>query len=82
MADTENMFSRVAKRQQKTSRPPAPTPEEQPEKPLSKRQSPDYKQVGIYLKKDVHRAVKIKATTEEIEMSQLIEDLLVEWLNK
>lgn len=82
MADTENMFNRVARRQQKTSRPPTPTPDEpQPQKSAAKRQNPEYKQVGIYLKKDVHRAVKVKTTIEDIEISQLIEDLLVEWLN-
>ena len=47
-----------------------------------KRSDPDYEQVTAYIRKDVHRRVKIALLQEQekTEFSQLVDQLLAEWL--
>jgi len=58
---------------------------QQPQKrgrPKGKRSHPDYEQVTAYIRKDTHRAAKIAllAEGEEREFSELIQELLEQWL--
>jgi len=47
---------------------------------LGKNRDPNYKQVGVYVRKDIYRQVKSRAVTEGIEISDLVEKLFCEWL--
>jgi hypothetical protein len=45
-----------------------------------KRDDANYTQAGAYIRKDVHRRVKAALILEGKEFSELVEELLVEWL--
>jgi len=47
-----------------------------------KRSDPDYKQVGLYVNKDIHRQVMTRLAAEDGELSALVEDLLKDWLGE
>jgi len=46
-----------------------------------KRDNPDFQQISAYIRKDTYRAVKQAIVTKR-DMSDLIEELLTEWLKK
>lgn len=47
-----------------------------------KRSNPDYEQVGIYIQRDIHIEVKkILIAEPEHDFSDLVNELLKEWLN-
>ena len=47
-----------------------------------KRNDPDYEQVTAYVRRDIHRRVKIALLQEDqkLEFSELVDDLLAQWL--
>jgi hypothetical protein len=47
-----------------------------------KRSDPDYKQVGLYVNKNIHRQVMTRLAAEDGELSALVEDLLKQWLGE
>ena len=47
---------------------------------LGKRSDPDYLQITAYIRKDVHKTVKRKLVGEDKDMSDVIGELLEEWL--
>jgi hypothetical protein len=47
-----------------------------------KRGDPDYRQVSAYVRKDTHQKVKMALLKEDLEFSELVEDLLRDWLAK
>lgn len=47
---------------------------------LPKSKDPDYQRTTVYLPKALHRELRIAAITEGLEMSDVIEDLVKEWL--
>lgn len=47
-----------------------------------KRGDPDYRQVSAYVRKDTHQKVKMALLEEDREFSELVEDLLRDWLAK
>jgi hypothetical protein len=49
-------------------------------RPPAKHSSPDYSQLTVYVRKDVRRAIKIRLFEEGLEMSALVERLLIDWL--
>jgi hypothetical protein len=49
-------------------------------RPPAKHSSPDYSQLTVYVRKDVKRAIKIRLFEEGLEMSALVERLLIDWL--
>ncbi len=63
-----------------------PIVEQQPEpkrgRPKGKRSDPDYEQVTAYIRKDTHASIKIALLQEgqKREFSQLVQELLDEWL--
>ena len=51
------------------------------EKRVGKRSHPDYAQVTAYVRKDTHEEV-MRAIYKRREFSELVEELLIEWLKK
>ena len=53
-------------------------------RPVGKRTAPDYVQVGLYLPKQLHRKAKLALLdeSEERDFSELVRDLLSEYLHK
>jgi hypothetical protein len=47
-----------------------------------KRSDPDYKQVGLYVNKNIHRQVMKRLAAEDGELSALLEALLKNWLGE
>lgn len=54
--------------------------DESPKKKSGKRSNDDWKQVGIYLKKETYQALRIKAVQKDTDASEIIEQLVSEWL--
>jgi hypothetical protein len=51
-------------------------------RPRAKHSDPDYKQMSVYVHKDVRAKVKGRLLEQEGEFSGLVESLLREWLKK
>ena len=51
-----------------------------PGRPPGKHSNPDYAQVTVYVRKTVRKAIKIRLFEEGLEMSELVERLLSNWL--
>ncbi len=47
-----------------------------------KRSSADYTQAQAYITRELHRKVKAQLALEDREYSELVEELLAEWLKK
>ena len=45
-----------------------------------KRSDPNYKQIGCYVPVDLYRRVKARAALEDIDVSDVVADLLQDWL--
>lgn len=65
----------------KTSEQPTPsvTPSES-DRSLSKGKDPEYQRTTVYLPKTLHRKLKAAALEDEREMSEIIEELIEQWL--
>jgi hypothetical protein len=61
------------------ARPEAQT---SPDKKIAKGQNPDYTRTTIYLPKSIHRQLKAAALEEEREMSEIVTELVRQWLEK
>lgn len=66
---------------------PKESPEPEPPKrgrPKAKRSDPNFTQISAYIRKDTHRKVKMKLLEikSERDLSELIEELLQEWLKQ
>lgn len=46
-----------------------------------KRSNDEYRQVSAYVRKDTHRRVKMALLEEDREFSELVEELLNDWLD-
>lgn len=55
-------------------------PPSEPDKKIAKGQNPDYARTTLYLPKSLHRQLKAAALEEEREMSEIVEELVKEWL--
>jgi hypothetical protein len=51
-------------------------------RPRAKHSSPDYKQMSVYIHKDVRSKVKARLFETDGEFSGLVESLLQGWLNR
>lgn len=60
-----------------------PAQKRSPGRPPGKRSNPDYEQATIYIRRDTHRAVKVALLQQEDgrQFSELVEDLLRQWVN-
>lgn len=87
MADPVSMFDKLAQQRQKgkATPPPEPAPEEpkrQRRKVTGKRSDPNYVQVGAYIPKDLNKAVKRSLVEYDGDFSDLVTELLEEWLKR
>lgn len=57
-------------------------PKKKPGRPRAKHSNPNYKQMSVYIHKEVRSNVKARLFHEEGEFSELVETLLREWLKK
>jgi hypothetical protein len=72
------------------AQPQTPTPETPPEEltapttdppsKKSKSSDPDYMRTTVYLPKKLHRRLKSAAADEEKEISEIVEELVANWL--
>ena len=58
-----------------------------PAKPLAnsskaKGKDPNYQRTTFYIPKDIHRAFKMAALEDNLEMSDIVEDLISQWLRE
>lgn len=53
-------------------------------RPKGKRSNPDYEQVTAYIKRETYRKTKIALLEQDeiSDFSELVEELLTEWLNR
>ena len=51
-------------------------------RPPGKKSNPDYTQVTVYLRKQTHLAAKKRLLDEGREFSELVEDLVIQWIQK
>ena len=87
MADPASMFDKLAQNRQKVkATPPAPEPAPEPKrrqrKATGKRSDPNYIQVGAYIPKDLNKEVKRSLVDYEGDFSDLVTQLLEEWLEQ
>ena len=86
MADPTSMFDRLAQQRQKTKATPPPEPAPEPKrrqrKATGKRSDPNYIQVGSYIPKDLNKDVKRLLVDYEGDFSDLVAELLKEWLER
>jgi hypothetical protein len=59
-----------------------PAPKTKGKRRGGKRSDPAYKQIGLYVNKDVHRQVMTRLAAEDGELSALVETLLKNWLGE
>jgi hypothetical protein len=69
--------------------PPSTPPEPEPEPPaavipakVGRRSDPAYRQISTYVRSDVYRAVKRELLMDERDFSDLMDELLSEWVSK
>ena len=86
MPDAASMFDKLAQGRQKTKVAPEPVPEVIPQKrqrkATGKRSDPNYIQVGAYVPIEVNKSVKRLLVDKEQDFSELVSDLLAEWVKK
>ena len=81
----ENFGKLPAEAAPKTSMRKAPPRTVSPRKvgrPPGKKSNPDYTQATVYLRKQTHLAAKKRLLDEGREFSELIEDLVTQWIQK
>ena len=66
----------------KAAKKVAPKARKRVGRPPAKHSDPDYKQMSVYVHKDVRNKVKARLFEQEGEFSALVESLLREWLKK
>jgi len=87
MADPASMFDKLAQQRQKAkvAPPPEPAPEEpkrRQRKATGKRSDPNYIQVGAYIPKELNKEVKRSLVDYDGDFSDLVTQLLEEWLEQ
>lgn len=71
--------TKAAKEDTKEDKPPVT---KKSSKPVGKYRHPDYKLVSVYLKKDTTNSAKKLLFDTETDLSELIQDLLGDWVEK
>jgi hypothetical protein len=64
------------------SRPAAQPDSRLAARPLAKRSDTDFVKFTTYVRRDTHRAVKVRLVQQGRELSDLVEQLLADWLAK
>lgn len=70
-------LSRTHVKKEQTPTPPEPRPAKK-----TKSTDPDYVRTTVYLPKRLHKQLKAAAADEEREMSEILEELVEQWLKK
>lgn len=63
-----------------TGKEPAPEAEPPKSAKLSKSKDPNYVRTTVYLPKELHRQLKSVAASEDLEMSEIVEELICQYL--
>jgi len=90
MPDAASMFDKLAQGRQKTKATPEPEPapalvdepKRRQRKATGKRSDPNYIQVGAYVPIELNKSVKRLLVDKEQDFSELVSDLLAEWVEK
>ncbi|MEM6839510.1 MAG: CopG family transcriptional regulator [Cyanobacteria bacterium P01_C01_bin.120] len=61
---------------------PAPPAKPLPNSGKAKGKDPNYQRTTFYIPKDIHRAFKMAALEDNLEMSDIVEDLISQWLRE
>ena len=61
------------------SESPAPSPSKIG-RPRGKKSDPDYRQVTVYLREEVHRAAKKRLLDQDKQFSELVDELVDQWV--
>jgi hypothetical protein len=72
----------MAKRPAKVPKKAAAPAKKKAGRPPAKHSDPDYKQMSVYVHKDVRNKVKSRLFEQDGEFSALVESLLRDWLKK
>lgn len=59
-----------------------PKPNQSSKRRKGKSADPDYTQIGCYIRKDLYRKVKGKAGLEGVEISDVVGELLGQWVEE
>jgi hypothetical protein len=61
-----------------------PSPQTKPPTSSSKAKgkNPNYQRTTFYIPKDIHREFKMAALEDSVEMSDIVEDLISQWLRE
>lgn len=90
MPDAPSMFDKLAQGRQKPKANPEPEPspalvdepKKRQRKATGKRSDPNYIQVGAYVPIELNKSVKRLLLDKEQDFSELVSDLLAEWVEK
>lgn len=90
MPDAANMFDKLAQGRQKPKATPEPEPapalvdepKKRQRKATGKSSNPNYIQVGPYVPIELNKSVKRLLVDKEQDFSELVSELLAEWVKK
>ncbi len=74
--------AKATKKKTQAKKKAAPQARKKVGRPPAKHSDPDYKQMSVYVHKDVRNKVKARLLEQEGEFSALVESLLRDWLKK
>lgn len=75
------LFGAVRQQQKSEPEPQQITNSSDTARPIAKGKDPNYQRTTIYLPKALHRRFKAAAIESEREMSDIVEELVEQWLN-
>jgi hypothetical protein len=81
-ANLQGMAKRPGTGEKAGGRKRADQPVKKVGRPRAKHSDPDYRQMSVYVHKDVRNKVKARLLEQEAEFSALVESLLRDWLKK
>jgi hypothetical protein len=73
---------KASKKDIETSEHPSAQTSGSPNIQTSKSKDPDYQRTTVYLPKSLHKRLRAVAFAEEREMSDVIEELVAQWLSQ
>ena len=77
------LFGAARQKQAEEETPRIELPDEVPDegdRPVAKHKDPNYQRTTLYLPKPLHRRLKAAAVEEDREMSEIMEELIQQWL--
>lgn len=80
MSEATNMFDRLAQQREKGKAAPEVEPKKRSRKATGKRSDPNYIQVGAYIPIELNKSVKRLLVDDDKDFSDLISELLEQWV--